>query len=416
MQKQKRIFSTILVLSLFLVLSGVIAHLLPSPLLQAEGSASLVDEEQEFETIAPPLLADNPYMIADIAEIASPATVFIAVEWPAPEPQSQREISPQDPFSFFFDYWFNEPFYNRQPSQQTSAGSGFIIDETGIILTNQHVVGNQGEDQTITIIVDAPGLEREYEAEIIGSDNTLDLAVLQIINEEEQIFPTIPLGDSDSSRIGEWTIAIGNPYGQDFEHTVTVGVLSAKGREITIMNQDSRQAQVYKNLMQTDAAINRGNSGGPLLNVKGEVIGINTAVHSQAQGIGFAIPINVVKEVLDELITTGGVHHPVEPQVWLGIHYKDIDDELTQQLRLPDQKGVLIVDIIQNSPAAESGLKPWDVLRRFGDRDVFSTEDIIEGIANYEPGDEVLITVMRQGEMLLLPVTLGDMPLQLRNN
>src|SRR5690606_10264066 len=141
-------------------------------------------------------------------------------------------------------------------------------------------------------------LEREYEAEIIGSDASLDLAVLRILNEEGYIFPTLPLVDSDATRVGEWTIAIGNPYGRDFEHTVTVGVLSAKGREITIYNSETGRPQVYKNLMQTDAAINRGNSGGPLLNIKGEVVGINTAVHAQAQGIGFAIPINVAKEVL----------------------------------------------------------------------------------------------------------------------
>ena len=161
----------------------------------------------------------------------------------------------------------------------------------------------------------------------------MDLAVLQIVNEDNDLFATVPLGDSDESRVGEWTIAIGNPYGEALHHTVTVGVLSAKGREINIMDRETGRAKVYKNLMQTDAAINSGNSGGPLLNIKGEVIGINTAVHAGAQGIGFAIPINVVKDVLDELITTGKVS-----VAWIGIYHQNLTESTASQLRLPDQK------------------------------------------------------------------------------
>lgn len=407
MQRQKQIISVVLIVGVLLVFSGVIGHLLSPTALRAEEAP-----KPEMENVAAtpmPMLIDNPYIIADIAEVASPATVFISVEWPAATQNPDQRSIPQDPFSYFFDYWFNDPFTNRQPVQPVSAGSGFIIDESGIILTNQHVVGNHGENQTITVMVDAPGLDREYQAEIIGSDYALDLAVLRIINEENHIFPTVPLGDSDASRIGEWTIAIGNPYGKEFEHTVTVGVLSAKSREITIMSQETGRPQVYTNLMQTDAAINRGNSGGPLLNIKGEVIGINTAVHSQAQGIGFAIPINVAKEVLDELITTGGVSKP-----WLGIYYQNVTPTYAQQLRLPDEKGVLVMDIVQNSPAEEAGLKAWDVIRRFGDRDVFTTDDVAEEVAKHQAGDEVLVTVMRQGEMLILPVTLGNKPDHLR--
>lgn len=161
--------------------------------------------------------------------------------------------------------------------------------------------------------------------------------------------------------------------------------------------------------MQTDAAINSGNSGGPLLNMKGEVIGINTAVHTQGQGIGFAIPINVAKEVLDELITTGGVSVP-----WVGVYQQNMNEKLANQLRIPDDKGVLILDVVENSPAAEAGLKPWDVIRRIGDRDIFSTDDVAEVIKKHSTGDELLITVMRDGEMLIIPVILGDMPAHLR--
>ena len=337
--------------------------------------------------------------------------MYISVTWPAQTVDTYRRPSSNwDPFGSFFDFWFNDPFFT-QPQQRevTSAGSGFIIDESGIVLTNQHVVGNKGEGQTITVVVDALGLEREYEAEIIGSDYSLDLAVLRIINENGDVFPTLPLGDSDASRVGEWTIAIGNPYGRNFEHTVTVGVLSAKGREISVYDSETNSPKIYRNLMQTDAAINRGNSGGPLLNIKGEVIGINTAVHAQAQGIGFAIPINVAKEVLDELITTGGVSMP-----WLGIWYQNITEGIAKQLRLPDDKGVVVMDVVKGSPAEEAGLKPWDVIRRIGDRDVYTTDDVAEEIGKRKTGDEVLITVLRSGRMMMFTVTLGNKPAALR--
>lgn len=408
MRVEKRIVSVLVLVGILLAFSGVIAHL--SPMV---ASTKEVAPPGEIASIMPasltPTLVDQPYVIADIAEMASPATVFIAVEWPVAEQTPNQRGLTQDPFNFFFDFWFSDPFTNRPPVQQRSAGSGFIIDETGIVLTNQHVVGNKGDGQTITVVVGGPGLEREYEAEIIGSDSSLDLAVLQIVNEDNDLFATVPLGDSDESRVGEWTIAIGNPYGEALHHTVTVGVLSAKGREINIMDRETGRAKVYKNLMQTDAAINSGNSGGPLLNIKGEVIGINTAVHAGAQGIGFAIPINVVKDVLDELITTGKVS-----VAWIGIYHQNLTESTASQLRLPDQKGVLITDIVQDSPASKASLKAWDVIRRINDRDIFTTADVADELAGHKSGDEILITVMRQGEVILIPVTLGDKPAHLR--
>ncbi|HHY15623.1 MAG TPA: trypsin-like serine protease [Firmicutes bacterium] len=402
MQTKKRALAISLILAALVFAGALISHLSPNSALGAEETVPLT-------TAAPgPLVVDNPYLIADIAELASPATVFISVEWPLPE-QNEQRTAPQDPFSFFFDYWFTDPFQRQPRTAPTSAGSGFIIDQAGIILTNQHVVGSRGEEQVIKVAVDAPGLKREYEAEIIGSDVTLDLAVLQILNADGETFPTVPLGDSDASRIGEWLIAIGNPYGQDFEHTVTVGVLSAKGREITILDRETNTQKVYRNLMQTDAAINRGNSGGPLLNVKGEVIGINTAVHASAQGIGFAIPINVAKEVLDDLINIGSVQ-----RTWLGISMQNLTENLAKQLRIPDDKGIVVVDVFGGSPADEAGIKPWDLIRRVGERDIFDVGELKEEITKLQPGDEVLLTVFRQGEVLLLPVILGNEPAGLR--
>ncbi|NLM41035.1 MAG: PDZ domain-containing protein [Firmicutes bacterium] len=404
---RKRIISVVVVVAVLLVLSGVVVHLSPRTTLTAQEASQMEAQAPTVLSNPLPMLIDNPYIIADIAEVASPATVYISVVWPSETVETyRRPFSAWDPFGSFFDFWFSDPFFTQpQQRQVTSAGSGFIIDESGIVLTNQHVVGNQGEGQTITVVVDAPGLEREYEAEIIGSDYSLDLAVLRIINDEGHIFPTLPLGDSDATRVGEWTIAIGNPYGREFEHTVTVGVLSAKGREISIYDQETGRPKVYKNLMQTDAAINRGNSGGPLLNIKGEVIGINTAVHAQAQGIGFAIPINVAKEVLDELITTGGVSVP-----WIGIWYQSITEGLVEQLRLPDDKGVVIMDVVKGSPAEAAGLKAWDVIRRINDRDIYTSDDVADIISQHKTGDKLLITILRSGQMQLVEVTLGNKP------
>ena len=404
---RKRIISVVVVVAVLLVLSGVVVHLSPRTTLTAQEASQMEAQAPTVLSNPLPMLIDNPYIIADIAEVASPATVYISVVWPSETVETyRRPFSTWDPFGSFFDFWFSDPFFTQpQQRQVTSAGSGFIIDESGIVLTNQHVVGNQGEGQTITVVVDAPGLEREDEAEIIGSDYSLDLAVLRIINDEGHIFPTLPLGDSDATRVGEWTIAIGNPYGREFEHTVTVGVLSAKGREISIYDQETGRPKVYKNLMQTDAAINRGNSGGPLLNIKGEVIGINTAVHAQAQGIGFAIPINVAKEVLDELITTGGVSVP-----WIGIWYQSITEGLVEQLRLPDDKGVVIMDVVKGSPAEAAGLKAWDVIRRINDRDIYTSDDVADIISQHKTGDKLLITILRSGQMQLVEVTLGNKP------
>lgn len=347
---------------------------------------------------------DNPYLIADIAEEASPSIVFIDVKWP------EATSGPRtDPFWDIFDNWFFSPM-PRTP--RSSAGTGFFIDEAGIILTNQHVVGNVGDGQEITVTVNAGEISGDYKATLIGADVTLDLAVLQIDNDDTGPFPVIPLGDSDISRPGEWVVAIGNPYGKQFEHTVTVGVLSAKGREITVQTSDG--TRVYKNLMQTDAAINRGNSGGPLLNIAGEVIGINTAVHAQAQGIGFAIPVNVAKDVLDELIETGGVEHHLPPRAWLGVWYLDVTPDIAERIGLPDTKGIIITDIIQGSPAQEAGLRSMDVVRRLDDVDIHAIEDFAGAIANREPGDEILLNILRDGQPMFITATLGNVPPQHR--
>lgn len=411
-RRQTTLLTVLLVLSIALAASLLADQI--NPPAGAEVNAPVLAAGHEPDPDRQMGWLTDPYVIADIAEQLSPTVVYIQVEWPRPE---QAPTQPQDPFWDFFQDWF--PFQlpgRQQPVRPMSQGTGFIIDPSGIVLTNQHVVGNVGDGQSVTVTVNTPGVSGEFEAVILGADHQLDLAVLQIqdLGEHDGQLPSARLGDSDTSRPGEWVIAIGNPYGQEFEHTVTVGVLSAKGREITIQDPEARRPRVYSNLMQTDAAINRGNSGGPLLNIQGEVIGINTAVHLGAQGIGFAIPINVAKEVLQELIETGEVYRPVPPRAWLGVYHQEITPEIANQLRLHDSRGVLILDVIDGSPADEAGFKAGDVIRRIDNEAVLNQQEFVEMIVASEPGDEIMVTVLRDGEAQLITVTLGDMPVEMR--
>ncbi|OUN01098.1 MAG: hypothetical protein BAA04_13530 [Firmicutes bacterium ZCTH02-B6] len=338
-----------------------------------------------------PIISDGPYAIADVVDAVGPAVVFIEVEY-QPVRSNVRNL-PGFPFP---SEWF-WPF--PQPSPQGGSGSGFIIDEKGIVLTNQHLFSNARQIRSIKVHL--PGDETTYEAELIGSDYELDLAVLQIKGDGP--FPTVPLGDSDSTRVGEWVIAIGNPY--RLEHTVTVGVLSAKGRQITVRDSDSATPRSYRNLMQTDAAINPGNSGGPLINLKGEAIGINTAVSTQGQGIGFAIPINAAKEVLDDLINRGMVVRP-----FIGIRYTSLDESIAQQLGLRVTQGVIVLEVIPGTAAERAGLRVYDVITEVGRQPVTGMEDFAQSIQGMKVGDTLLFTVIRDGREIVVPVEVGERP------
>jgi len=343
----------------------------------------------------------GPYAIAEIAEKVTPAVVYVEAEWPA-RPRSRSRAT--DPFSDFFFFFPFNPWPETPP--QIQRGTGFIISEDGYILTNQHVVGNPGDGQTIRVKLSTPTYQGELEAELVGADYQLDLAVLKIEKPRElERLPTIPLGDSDASRPGEWVIAIGNPYGERFEHTVTVGVLSAKGREIEIFDRQNGTSKRYTNLMQTDAAINPGNSGGPLINIRGEVIGINTAVNAAAQGIGFAIPINTALKVKDELINEGRVR-----RAYLGIGLEDLTREIAQAIGLDSTEGVLIRSIEPGSAAFRAGLNVYDVIRRIDDKEIKSARDLTAVLETYRPGDRILVEVWRRGDILRIPVTLGERP------
>lgn len=349
--------------------------------------------------IVHPLAAGGPYAIADVVDAVGPAVVFIEVEYRQPE--TSRRSTPPFPFFDLFPFpseWWPYP----QPSPRGGSGSGFIIDESGLVLTNQHLFAYP--ELISNIKVTLPGREEPVAATLRGSDFELDLAILQL--EGEGPFPTVPLGNSDDVRVGEWVIAIGNPY--RLEHTVTVGVLSAKGRQIQVADQEQQRTRTYRNLMQTDAAINPGNSGGPLLNLRGEAIGINTAVRADAQGIGFAIPINEAKAVLEDLVTRGMVIRP-----FIGIRYDSLDPAYVRQLNLPVNEGIIIVDVVPGTAAERAGLRVRDVIIAVGGERVTNSEDFVRAIDGMEVGDVLVFTVVRDGREMVVRVQVGERPPQL---
>jgi len=296
------------------------------------------------------------------------------------------------------DLYFNDPFFRQffgnriqqAPQYETGIGTGFIISQDGYILTNQHVI--DGADQ---IAVKLSGSSKGVSARLVGQDYELDLAVLKI---DGNSYSTLPLGDSDKMRVGDFVVAIGEPYGLD--NTVTTGVVSAKGRPVTIQDRN------YKNLIQTDAAINPGNSGGPLLNLSGQVIGINTAVNESAQGIGFAIPINTAKGVLQDLMNGQKVVRP-----YMGISMSDLNDSIIQQLGLAaNTKGVLILQIASGSPAANAGLKSMDIITQIDGKSITLSSEVQTLVEKSKVGQKLAVNVLRQGKALNLNVTLQAKP------
>ncbi len=282
-------------------------------------------------------------------------------------------------------------FFMRQYRQEVPAeGSGVIFQEEGYILTNNHVIAGSEK-----IMVTLPGVEEEYEAEIIGRDAVTDLAVIKI---EGRNLPTATLGDSDNLRVGEVAIAIGNPYG--LSNTVTVGVISALDRRIAI-----EEGTELTDVIQTDAAINHGNSGGPLINGEGEVVGINTAIIRGAQGLGFAIPVNTAREISNELIEHGRIIRP-----WLGIYGGTVTPAIARQYELPIERGVYVQQVVSGSPAHNAGIVAEDLIIGFEDVAVESFEDLTRELYKRDPKEEITITIYRDGEEKELNVQLEPSP------
>lgn len=299
-----------------------------------------------------------------------------------------------DPFEDdIWERFFGIPRRNKEtPQQQPSLGqaSGFIVSSDGYILTNGHVV--QDADEIMVLLGDG----REFQAKLVGADSNTDVAILKI---EGQNFPYLGLGDSAKAEVGQWVAAIGNPFG--LQATLTAGVVSAKGRS----NLD---LAALEDFIQTDAAINRGNSGGPLLNLDGEVIGMNTALASNTGGyigIGFAIPSNMIKYVMNELVNNGKV-----TRGYLGVVLQQVTYDVAMALGLKNVEGALIAEVQDNSPAAAAGLKRGDVIIKFNDRQVDSAGGLRTAVSLMPPGSALTLTVLRNKELVPLNITVGTFP------
>jgi serine protease Do len=330
-----------------------------------------------------------------IAEKASPAVVSLKSERAATRDTSTFRNSPFD--EDLFDFWFRQPSpRDRSPQQRryqqqpvTALGSGFIISPDGYILTNNHMVGD-AEKVEIELTDD-----RKFTAKIIGTDPVSDVAVVKI---DAENLPYLELGDSDKLEVGEWVLAIGNPLG--LSHTVTAGIVSAKGRSVGLAD--------IENFIQTDAAINRGNSGGPLLNLDGKVVGINTAIVGATGniGIGFAIPINIAKHAYKQLREGKSV-----ARGFIGVQLGELSPEMAASLELPeDTKGVTVESVVEGSPAEKAGLKPYDVIVEFEGQAVDKRNEFINRVSMLEPGTKIELVVLRDGKRKPFDVTLGTRP------
>lgn len=338
------------------------------------------DSSDRHEPYIDPRINTN---MTDLVKNTLPAVVSIATEIV----YKLRGRNRNDHINDFFEYFFNQPF-GREFKQQ-GMGSGFLISKNGYILTNNHVVENADE-----ITVQLQGGD-EYKAKIIGRDPKTDMALIKI--EAGKNLPFLILGDSDDLEIGHTVVAMGNPFG--LSQTVTKGIISQKGRKD--INPSGRK--IYANFIQTDASINPGNSGGPLLNIYGEVVGINTAI-AQGNGIGFAIPINMTKTLLPQLLT-GRIERS-----WIGIQLQHMTPELADSLGLKHAKGALIASVVPGSPAEKAGLRSEDVVIAFNGKEVETESDLAWMASMYGVGKKVQVKVWRDGKNKMITLTLGKMP------
>jgi len=334
--------------------------------------------------------ADAPPSFADLVDEVRHSVVNISTTRVVKGEPLQPFGGPDSPFHDFFGDEFFKRFFGDRPqggAKTHALGSGFIIDKEGLILTNNHVIEKADE---IKVKLENG---KEYDAKVVGRDPKTDLALIRVTPDADFPKPA-RLGNSDALRVGDWVIAVGNPFG--LGHTVTAGITSAKGRIIG--------AGSYDDFIQTDAAINPGNSGGPLFNMNGEAIGINTAIVAQGQGIGFAIPINMATQILTQL-KSGKVIRG-----WLGIAIQDLSPELADSFNLKEQKGVLVGDVVGDGPAAKAGIKHGDIILKFNGKKVESSHVLSSTVAATAPDSQVKIEILRDGKSQEITATIGTMP------
>jgi len=389
----------------FLVLLGFIAGVLggiggvalvaTSPSIQkslglkGDGSAISFPQSEKVENIT---VKEDSSTISAVKKVL-PSVVSVIFS---------KDVEVINPFSFGNPFGTPE----RSVQKQQGGGSGFIITSEGLIATNKHVVDLEGAEFTV---ITQEG--KKYDAKVVAQDPSNDFAILKI---EEKNLPVVEFGDSDSLEIGQKVIAIGNALGE-FQNTVTTGVLSGKERTLVASDESGAMQETLEGLLQTDAAINEGNSGGPLVNVKGQVIGINSATASkgQAEGIGFAMPINSLKSAIDSIKKTGKIIRP-----YLGVRYVLVDQKIAAIKNIPADKGVLIAGdeqnnlpaVIPDSPADKAGLKTGDVINKVNGDEVGPGKSLSRTLNKYKPGDEVTLKILRDGKEFDQKVKLGETP------
>ena len=325
----------------------------------------------------------NTGSFAGVAEAIKPAVININTV-------SKGGPGGRTPFEEFFGDDFFKRFFGDSPERipQRSLGSGVIVDVTGIALTNAHVVEKATEIEVITLD------GSKHKAKVVGADKKTDLAVLKLDDGKAQ-FKFARLGDSDRMQVGDWVIAVGSPFG--LQATVTAGIVSAKARNIG--------QGPFDDFIQTDAAINPGNSGGPLVNMQGEVIGINTAIVAGGSGIGFAIPSNMARKIYTEINSKGRV-----TRGWLGVSIQPLTPELAKSFNAKDTKGVLVSDVIPDSPAAKAGLKPGDILLDFDGKKVEAPADLQRTVGLAQPGQDAKMKVWRDQSEKTIDIKIGEAP------
>lgn len=333
-----------------------------------------------------------PDSFADLAEKLSPAVVNISTTQIVKGGRTGNtpQFPPGHPFEDFFKDFGGKDKKGEKERKATSLGSGFVIDTDGLVITNNHVI--DGADEIFVLFQDGD----KVPAELVGTDPKTDIAVLRIKPDGKELV-AVPWGNSDKSRVGDWVLAIGNPFG--LGGTVTAGIISARGRDI--------RSGPYDDYIQTDASINKGNSGGPLFNMDGQVVGINTAIFSQSGGsigIGFSIPSQLAKTVVKQLIEFGQTRRG-----WLGVVIQNVTEELADGLGLENTDGVLVAGVPEDGPAFKSGIKAGDVILEFDGKEVGETRELSRAVAETNVGSDVEVDLWRNGKRITKTVKLGEL-------
>jgi len=381
--------------------SGLIMSLLVILALLGLWSSGSSSQPWSTQAQAPAVLAPDTF--ANLAKQVSGAVVNISAEKivknqmremfgqgpkrPKMGPAPEMPFGPEGPFRDFRDFF--DKFFGDMPKsyKARSLGSGFIIDPKGYVVTNNHVV--EGADKIKIILVGG----KEYQATVKGRDPKTDLALIQIVKPPAEL-PFLKLGDSDAIQVGDWVLAVGNPFG--LGHTVTQGIISAKGRVIG--------AGPYDNFLQTDASINPGNSGGPLLNLKGEVIGINTAILASGQGIGFATPSTIAKTVIPQLEAKGKVVRGM-----IGVQVQVVTPELAKSFGMTETRGALVAEVNPDSPAQKAGIQQGDIIIEFNGTPIHEMNELPRMVANLAPGSKATLKVLREGKEKTMSLTIVEL-------